>query len=118
MEEERLCPECKRAIHGRADKKFCSDLCRNAYNNRTNSEANNLVRNINRTLKKNRRILEELSPGGKAKVTKSKLNSEGFNFDYHTSIYTTKEGKIYYFCYEYGYLALPDDFYVLVKREN
>lgn len=117
MEEERKCPECDRIIFGRADKKFCSDLCRNAFNNRTNSAANNLVRSVNRILKKNRRVMEALNPKGKTKVTRDALMSEGFDFNYHTSTYTTKEGKVYYFCYEYGYLALQDDFYVLVKRE-
>ena len=34
------CPECGDKLKGRADKKFCSDACRNAYNNKLNSDAN------------------------------------------------------------------------------
>ena len=49
MEENlsRKCPECGDKIIGRVDKKFCSDQCRNTYNNRLNSDASNTVRNIN-----------------------------------------------------------------------
>ena len=68
MASKRKCIECGDSFHGRADKKFCSDQCRSAYNNRLNSDATNFVRNINNTLRKNRRILEELNPSGKTKV--------------------------------------------------
>jgi len=42
--QQRNCPECGEKIIGRADKKFCSDQCRNSYNNRLNSDASNTVR--------------------------------------------------------------------------
>ncbi len=32
----RTCLECHEKIVGREDKKFCSDGCRNAYNNKMN----------------------------------------------------------------------------------
>ncbi len=114
----RNCPECGEKIMGRVDKKFCSDACRNAYNNRLNRDSYNLVRQINHVLRKNRRILEALTPEGTTKVTKSKLTEQGFNFKYFTHIYTTKTGTVYYFCYEYGYLPLEDNFYALVKRDE
>jgi hypothetical protein len=114
----RNCTECGEAILGRVDKKFCSDQCRNNYNNRLNSDANNLVRNTNKILRRNRRILEELNPNGKAKVPREKLSLKGFNFSYYTSTYTTKTGNVYYFCYEYGYLLLEADYLALVKNER
>ncbi len=117
MEVEKLCPECNRPIYGRADKKFCSDMCRNSFNNKQNGSINNMVRRVNSILKKNRRILEELNPKGKIKVTRSKLIANGFDFEYHTSTYTTKEGSVYFFCYEHGYLPLENEFYLLVRRD-
>ena len=114
---EKKCPECGNPIMGRADKKFCSDMCRNAYNNKQNSTTNNLVRRVNAILKKNRRTMEILSPNGKAKVKRSKLMEQGFDFSYFTNTYETKEGNIYYFCYDYGYLELKDDFFVIVRRD-
>jgi len=116
----RKCPECGDEIIGRADKKFCSDQCRNTYNNRLNTEASNTVRNINNILRKNRRILQELNKqSGKTMVTKDTLLSSGFNFTYHTHTYTTKKGDVYQFCYEQGYLYIEDkDLFLLVTNKD
>lgn len=111
---ERLCLECGEPILGRSDKKFCSDQCRNAYNNRMNSDVNNLMRNINNRLRKNRRILSALNPTGKTKVKKDQLLSKGFNFKFFTHTYTTQKGTTYYFIYDQGYLQLDKDLFVLV----
>lgn len=115
--EKRSCAECGESFHGRADKKFCSDMCRNAFNNKLNGSANNYIRNINNILRKNRRIMEELVPAETTKVSRQKLADKGFNFGYYTHIVTTKEGKQYHFCYEYGYLALEGNYCLLVKRK-
>ncbi|WP_291141571.1 hypothetical protein [Flavobacterium sp. UBA7680] len=115
--EKRKCIECGEAFNGRADKKFCSDLCRNAHNNKLNSDHVNYVRNINNILRKNRRIIEELLPEETAKVSQQKLTDKGFNFNYFTNITTTKTGKNYTFCYEYGYLPIDGNYYLLVKRK-
>ena len=96
------CLECGDKIMGRADKKFCSDQCRSAYNNKLNSDHTNLMRNINNILRKNRRILEEQNPDGKGKTTGEKLAKKGFKSDYFTNMYTTKNGHTYYFCYDQG----------------
>jgi len=113
---QKNCLECEEKIVGRIDKKFCSDHCRNAYNNKINKDKSNLVRNINNRLRKNYRILEELNPTDKTKTSRTKLLAKGFSFDYFTSIYTTKTGTVYYFVYDQGYLPLEGDFYALVRR--
>ena len=59
---ERACLECGAKIVGRIDKKFCSDACRNAYNNRINKDSKNLIRNTNNRLRRNYRILETHNP--------------------------------------------------------
>ena len=114
MGVKRKCLDCSEILLGRADQKFCSDACRNNYNNRLNSDVTNLVRNINNILRRNRRILEELAPEKKAKVHRDKLNEKGFNFTYYTNQYKTQKGAVYFFCYEYGYLPLEHDFYFIV----
>lgn len=115
--EKKTCLECGEKINGRADKKFCSDLCRNAYNNKLNSDSNNYVRNINNILRKNRRILEDLLGIEEVmKVSKQKLIDKSFNFQYFTNIHYTKTNKAYTFCYEYGYLPLENNLVLLVKR--
>ena len=115
---EKTCPECGDKIIGRADKKFCSDACRNAHNNTLNKDNKNLVRNINNRLRKNYRILEALNTSDKTKTTKEKLLRLGFSFEYFTGIYTTKTGSVYYYLYDQGYLPLENDYYLLVKRDG
>ncbi len=115
---ERNCMECGEKVLGRIDKKFCSDLCRNAYNNKLNSDANNLVRNINHALRKNRKILAALNKDGKTKLPREKLTTKGFDFTYFTNLYTTKKGATYYFCYDQGYLPISDDWVMLVVKQS
>lgn len=114
---QKHCLDCGEPIIGRADKKFCNDQCRNNYNNRLNSDSSALVRNINNSLRKNRRILSELNPTGKVTVHRDKLVNSGFNFNYFTHIYTTQKGSSYRFVYEYGYLPLDHDMFMLVIRD-
>lgn len=113
----KVCLECEDKIMGREDKKFCSDGCRNTYNNKINKDQNNLMRNINNKLRKNYRILTEINTEGKIKTTRTKLISKGFDFDFFTSIYKTKNGNMYYFLYDQGYMELENENYILVKRD-
>lgn len=115
---KRHCFECGEPLKGRIDKKFCDDACRNSYNNRVNKDTKNLIRNTNNRLRKNYRILEALNGNKKTKLTRSKLIEKGFDFNYFTSIYTTKTKATYYFVYDQGYLRLENDYYLLIKRES
>ncbi len=116
----RLCLYCGNSFHGRVDKKFCDDSCRNAFNNQQNSLNNNFIRNINHALRKNRNILESLVPEGEetGKVSKDKLMLLGFQFKYLTHTYQTKKGSQYLFCYDFGYLKLDGDWYLVVKGKE
>jgi predicted nucleic acid-binding Zn ribbon protein len=114
---ERVCLDCGDTLRGRVDKKFCSDQCRNNYNNRMKLDSTTIVRKTNAILAKNRKIIMELIPEDKVTVHKAKLVDNGFNFNYFTSIYTNKKGQDYFFCYEYGYLPLENDFFMLVHRQ-
>lgn len=118
MEENKSCLNCGRPMFGRIDKKFCTDGCRNAFNNELNRDVNNFIRRVNHTLRKNRRILAELNPNGKNKVHREKLAAYGFDFNFYTSTYTTKKGTTYYFCYEHGYLPLEGNYCALVIRQE
>ncbi|MDZ4758066.1 MAG: hypothetical protein SGJ10_08010 [Bacteroidota bacterium] len=116
---EKLCEECGNAIKGRADKKFCDDACRNIFNNKKNSDTSTYVKKVNNILRKNRLTLAKLNPEGKISVSKKQLTDLGFNFDYYTSTYTTKEGKKYFFCYEYGYLPNENEqWFLLVMKKG
>jgi hypothetical protein len=121
--EKQLCLACNKPLKGRIDKKFCDDYCRNNYNNKNNSDSTNLIRNINNILRKNRRILSEflshaVEGQNTIKSNKTKLTEKGYNFKYFTHTLKTKKGDIYYFCYEYGFLPLENDWFFIVKSKD
>jgi hypothetical protein len=118
MDIKKRCPVCGDQIVGREDKKFCSDHCRNAFNNRRHCYSSEVIRNVNKILRNNHRILHTLNPRGKAKARREKLLSRGFNFDYFTNTYRTQKGTTYYFCYEQGYHPLEDGCLALMERRE
>lgn len=107
---ERKCLDCGDTIRGRADKKFCSDQCRNNFNNRLNRDSNNFVRNVHGLLRKNRRILAELFSEGRTRIHKDALYALGYNFSFFTHTIVTQEGKKFNYCFEYGFYETSDDF--------
>lgn len=113
---ERKCLDCGDALHGRADKKFCSDQCRNNYNNRLNRDSNNYVRNVHGLLRKNRRILADLIVEGRSTIHKDALYALGFNFSFFTHIIELRDGTRCQYCFEYGFRELEEDFMEL--KEN
>ncbi len=119
-ESHKSCPECGDRIKGRADKKFCSDACRNSYNNKLNSDVNATVRNINNSLRKNRRVLESLWQVDKdfVRVSLAQLSKAGFDFNYFTQIYTTKTGNVYFYIYDFGYRKLEEEKYLIVRNKT
>ena len=114
---ERTCLDCGETLRGRADQKFCSDACRNNYNNRMNRSETNFMRNIQNILRRNRRILSDMNNEGLKKVHQDVLIAKGFHFDFHTNVFTTKGGQIQYYCYEQGYKKDDDDYYSLLMRK-
>jgi|SRR5690606_9803058 len=119
-QEKRFCLNCDKPIQGRLDKKFCDDSCRNTYNSQQNAVNVNVIRNINNALKKNRNILGSLIPENEVlvKTTRERLRQAGFNFKFFTHTYQNKKGNLYHYCYDYGYLELEGDWYLIVKGKD
>ena len=113
-----VCQNCGRELFGRIDKKYCSDQCRSTFYHNNHYQKGSLVKEVNRILSKNRRILMDLNPDGKVKLKKADLLVKGFNFDYFTNVFLTKSGNEYKFCYGYGYILLDDDWVTLVKKQE
>jgi predicted nucleic acid-binding Zn ribbon protein len=113
-----VCLECGSQILGRLDKKFCTDQCRYMYNNKRKRLHEVAIQNVNRILRKNRSILKSLNPVGKTTVRRSLLENKDFDFNFHTHIYRTKSGAVYYFIYEYGYALEADEKIVLVTYQK
>ncbi len=113
---QKLCIECGVPFKGRSDKKFCSDFCRNHYNNKLNGFTNNYVRRINGILRKNRRILEKYYAGNRFEMDRERLIWEGFDFRYFTHGSKADDGNMYYYCYDYGYSMVNCDSCVLINQ--
>jgi hypothetical protein len=103
------CQQCGKPIHGRIDKKFCDAWCRNAFNNKVKRRDEQTIMEINRTLRKNRRILKSLSPVGKSTVRKEVLEALGYKFNIFSSMFRTSGGRTYYLCYDYGFNPIFDN---------
>jgi predicted nucleic acid-binding Zn ribbon protein len=120
--ESKTCLCCGKPLKGRIDKKFCDDYCRNNYNNlqKAKGSHSSYVRNVNNTLLKNRKVLESILPQSEeiAKANKEKLQLLGFNFKYLTHTNVTKTGKTYFYCYDYGYLPLDNDWFLIVRKKE
>ncbi|MBD3581691.1 hypothetical protein [Flavobacterium selenitireducens] len=112
------CAECGDKLSGREDKKFCSDGCRNVFNNKINKDSNNFMRNINNLLRRNYRILTQLNTNGATTASRAELVNMGFDFEYVTGIRTTKKGKTYYFLYDHGYHKHSGDDFRLIRKET
>lgn len=103
MEEQR-CRQCDKVIHGRSDKKFCTDLCRNAHNNKKNAVPSAYSRKIVNILLRNRKVLSELSDGQTfpLSVPLPDLQLRGFRSDYHTGRSQMKRHETLR-CFEFEY---------------
>jgi predicted nucleic acid-binding Zn ribbon protein len=104
----KLCPECSFEIIGRKDKRFCSDQCRNTFNNRLNKDANKHIRRINLILRKNRRILNAIMNEGHPEIQRKALLDKGFDFNYYTHIRINNSGMACHYCYDIGYCERED----------
>ncbi|KAA3438857.1 hypothetical protein [Rufibacter hautae] len=119
VEKGKLCGHCGEPLAGRADKRFCSDQCRARSGNKRKLEdrGERLIREVNNALRRNRLILQRFSPEGKTTLRREALLQAGFDFRYFTHLYRTQKGSTYHFCYDYGYLLLPEEKMLIVNHQ-
>src|SRR5689334_758968 len=105
ISEARTCLYCAKEIkNGRADRKFCSEGCKNEYHNGQKNEARMEVIRIEAALKMNRRILKKILGSGREEIVlRETLEKMGYNFTYHTHhVISTTKNYEYTFCFNYG----------------
>ncbi|WP_245652383.1 hypothetical protein [Rufibacter tibetensis] len=73
---------------------------------------------MNNALRRNRLILERLSPEGKTTLRREVLLQAGFDLRYFTHLYRTQKGNTYHFCYDYGYLLLEEEKVLIVNWQQ
>ena len=96
------CLKCGKPLVGRADKKFCDAYCRNSYNNQHKALDEQYIQFVNVRIRKNRRILKNLCPEGKATVRKEILDKMGYDYRYFSGLHKTKS-NLYYLVYDYAF---------------
>ena len=120
--EIRNCRTCGSRLRGRSDKKFCNDYCRNQFNNeqKARNGYSPFIRQVGNILLRNRRVLAGLLPdeAETIRVHRDKLLRLGYHFRYGTHQYTTRSGKTYHYCYDYGYLPLDNDWILVVRGKE
>lgn len=111
------CLQCQQPIKaGRADRKFCSDPCKNEYHNTEKQLENGETSKIILALKQNRRILKLLlGDRDELFLAKDVLQKRGFDFDYHTHRIVSGQGNTFILCFNYGYRVMEDSRLKIVK---
>lgn len=139
---ERKCKDCSTILGpGREDRQYCDSACRTNYNNRRRKETQKAgetgeepdlepqaeqlsipeyITRIQEIQLTNRRILEGLCSEYKAgRIRMRDLMGKGFNTKFMTSeAEPTESGKIYRFCFEYGYHLEDNGFVLIVYRKR
>lgn len=130
---ERRCKDCGAVLGpGREDRQYCDSGCRTNFNNRKRREDQiaaeleveqlsvpDYITRIQEILLNNRKILEGLCSEEKAGCIKMRdLIGKGFNTKFVTSVAEpTESGRVYDFCFEYGYCQ-EDDIAIVICRKR
>lgn len=115
---ERECLDCGAVLRGRSDKKFCDDQCRSNFNNRMKAGIYSSMRPVNAILRKNYTILTQVCQENQVTIKKDDLLKYGFNPDYHTHLQQSQNGNTYFFCYEYGYMKIENETFLIVRKND
>ena len=116
MQVNKQCLLCAKPLLGRADKKFCDELCRNTHNNIITSQARIGMRSAQSILARNRKILREIvGDDTLKKVSLSTLISKGYHFDYLTCLKTTNYGEINKYCFEFNLKEISNEMIEIIR---
>lgn len=80
-----------------------------------------IVRDVNRFLLKNRRVLENIfadEKENKLMVPRLLLEKMGFHFNYHTGSYINHAGKMYHYVYEFSWMEFSSQEIMLLRPKK
>ena len=111
------CKLCKKKIIGRSDKIFCSASCKSYYHRKLRKVTKTATLSIDKILHRNRSILLEIMGKHRVKLSLDRITLEKkkFNFKYHTHFHINKQGKMYKYLYDFGYMEFSDDKVLIVR---
>jgi len=117
----RKCAVCGEIVKGRSDKRFCSSKCKNQFHYGGGKLQEDVVKEVNRFLIQNRKILIAIFEGekkNKLMVPRILLDKMGFHFNYMTGIYRNREDKLYHYIYDYAWMEFSSQEVMIVKKKK
>ena len=122
MDNQSTCLACNRKLEGRTDKKFCDPYCKSAWHYTKSRQGHaGFYSKVDRQLKTNRKILKTFNKAGKATVRSQILIDQGFDPKFFTHYWKNKQGDVYLFVYEFGFLSRTENGnkkYILVTWQD
>ena len=114
------CRICKKPIHGRQDKIFCSIECKNHYHVSLRRATAKAVLSTDKILHRNRSILLEIMGKNsiQKKVNRYLLDQKKFNWKYMTGFYVNSKNKTYYHIYDFSWMEFSDGEILIVRRNT
>jgi hypothetical protein len=118
----KTCLFCNSEITGRTDKIYCDAHCKSSYQyQQIKNEKPKFYAKVDKQLKQNRKLLKLYNKAGKATVRSQTLLKMGFNPNFFTHYWKNKNGQVYLFVYEFGFLKTTEkqtEKYVLIKWQD
>ena len=102
------CLNCNSKLQGRKGKMYCTESCKSAHQYEQRKTKDAFFIKVDRQLKVNRKILKKHNQAGFTTLRKSVLIEEGFNPKFFTHYWKNQKGQVYLFCYDYGFLDIPE----------
>ncbi|MEM5567089.1 hypothetical protein WNY78_18350 [Psychroserpens sp. AS72] len=122
MRFQKECLHCNKVLIGRTDKKFCDPQCKSGYQyQKSKEQPERFYNKVDNQLKLNRKIFKEYNKGGKVTVRARILIEKGFNPNFFTHYWKNKQGDVYLFIYEYGFLKRDEhgiSKYIIIKWQD
>lgn len=114
---KKTCKHCDKEFKpSRFDKKYCSEKCKNTYNNRNKSKAYHITKPINDILWSNRNILRSFYREQLVHI--NQLKRAGFDYNYTTHQYKSDENIKVTFCYDFGIQKINSNTLKIIYHEK
>ena len=110
LHERGTCLECGETYYGRPNQKFCSETCKNRFNNKKAQDIRNTKLRINTILERNYAILSSLIKENRYSISLFDLSAMGYKIDYMTfNCKLNRHDQCG--CYDISYIRAPTRIY-------
>ena len=102
-EKLKYCLNCGAPLHGRPDKLFCSERCKDSWHNTRKNRIKQSRASVLAILNNNHDILESLIQSGRTVWITPLLEAMGFRCDYFTRLVSISPGSLLCECFDIRY---------------